>query len=156
MRLRQVPSLPAATVDIAGVGRVHDNSSTHGYHLLTVHHVTQRANHLEYIISFNSHNNLMKHVCRCTHEKPKLREIRRLFRVTQPANGELVLTPSMPISEVQASDQCQPRDLSEFLGPRLRTSLTRKVRPAQRPFSTKRTLSRLPFLCFPGVKTAVC
>lgn len=112
--------------------------------------MTQRANHPEYSISFNPHNNLTKQARHCTHEKPKLREVRRLSHNQQTA--ELVLTLSTSSSKVQASDQRQPCDLSESLGPRLRTDLTQSQTGSEAVSYETRGLSRLPFLSFPGVE----
>lgn len=78
----EIDSIIAITVDSLEIDQVNNNSTTHGYHLLRVYYVTQWANYLEYIIiSFNSHNNLMKQVHYCTHKKLKLREVRHCLRL---------------------------------------------------------------------------
>lgn len=83
----EIDPITTATVDILEIDQV-NNDNTYGYHLLRVYYVTQWANCLEYIIiSFHSHNNLMKQVHYCTHKKPKLREVKHLFKVAQLANG---------------------------------------------------------------------
>lgn len=74
-------------MDSLEIDQVNNNSNTHDYHLLRVYYVTQWTNYLEYIISFNSHNNLMKQVRYCTHKKLKLREVRHLFKIAELTNG---------------------------------------------------------------------
>lgn len=74
-------------MDSLEIDQANNNSNTRGYHLLRVYYVTQWANYLEYIILFNSHNNLMMKVRYCIHKKLKLRELRHLFKPAQVTNG---------------------------------------------------------------------
>lgn len=88
----EIDPIIATTVDSLEIDQVKNNSNTHGYHLLRVYYVTQWTNYLECIISFNSHNNLMKQVHYCTHKKLKLREVRHLFKIAQLTNGRALMS----------------------------------------------------------------